>query len=92
MNATDQNEAHQVVTEHFEDAWLEAGWGWGGTFPGRRAKDHFFARLVDAVVPSWLLRIDYIFYSSHFRAIEADVGPWDGASDHRPVRATLILE
>ena len=92
MNATDQNEAHQILAQHFEDAWLEAGWGWGGTFPGRRAQDHLFARLVDAVVPSWLLRIDYIFYSSHFRAIEADVGPWDGASDHRPVRATLILE
>lgn len=82
MNATDQNEAHQILAEHFEDAWLEAGWGWGGTWPG----------IGLPVIPSWLLRIDYIFHSPHFRAIEAHVGPWDGASDHRPVRATLVLE
>jgi vancomycin resistance protein VanJ len=84
MNATDQHEAHRILAQRFEDAWLEAGWGWGGTFPGRRS--------MGAVIPSWLLRIDYIFYSAHFRALEAYVGPWDGVSDHRPVRATLVLE
>lgn len=37
-----------------------------------------------------LLRIDYVWYSRHFRAVFADVGPSLG-SDHLPVRAELEL-
>jgi hypothetical protein len=35
----------------------------------------------------WLVRIDYIFHSDAFNVISAHFGPWDGASDNRPVRA-----
>jgi endonuclease/exonuclease/phosphatase (EEP) superfamily protein YafD len=37
------------------------------------------------------VRIDYVFYSSHWRAAAARLGPWDGGSDHRPVVAELAL-
>jgi hypothetical protein len=32
-----------------------------------------------------------VFHSRQWRTVEAHIGPWDGASDHRPVCATLAL-
>ena len=43
-------------------------------------------------VPRWLIRIDYVFHSRHWRAVSARNGRIDGKSDHRPVIATLVLK
>jgi endonuclease/exonuclease/phosphatase (EEP) superfamily protein YafD len=42
-------------------------------------------------VPKWLIRIDYVFCSYDWQAIDARIGPWDGKSDHRPVIAEVAL-
>jgi endonuclease/exonuclease/phosphatase (EEP) superfamily protein YafD len=86
LNATAQNTAYKLVTSTLTDSWMEAGWGPGLTFPGGISR-----KFIDVDVPTWAIRIDYVFHSSHFRAIEAHIGPWDGWSDHRPVVAKLVL-
>jgi endonuclease/exonuclease/phosphatase (EEP) superfamily protein YafD len=94
LNATDQNSAYAVVTDKARDAWREAGRGFGHTFPstvlaaprGARA-----ASLLTSVVPPWLVRIDYVFYSEQLEAIDARLSE-SGGSDHRGVIATLVLK
>jgi vancomycin resistance protein VanJ len=79
-NTTERNAAYGIVAGSLRDAWREAGRGPGHTFPG--GSDYPL---------TWLVRIDYIFHSAHWRATEARVLPWDGASDHRPLLARLVL-
>ncbi|MDC3957418.1 endonuclease/exonuclease/phosphatase family protein [Polyangium jinanense] len=91
LNATDQNAAHAIVTRAMRDAWREAGWGFGHTFPGEPTPARGGSRpvLLGVPVPTWLVRIDYIFHSNALETIDARIGPGDGGSDHRPVVATL---
>ena len=87
FNTTARSEAHRIVGEVLRDAWRLGGSGFGHTFPGgpRRVS----VRGVSA--PPWLLRIDYVFHSTHWQVVEARIGPWDEESDHRPVVADLVL-
>ncbi|MGC9357772.1 MAG: endonuclease/exonuclease/phosphatase family protein [Anaerolineae bacterium] len=78
FNTTAHTRAYALLTENLVDAWREAAWGPGHTWPG-------------SLPLRWLVRIDYVFHSPEWRAVEAEIGPWDGASDHRPVVATLVL-
>jgi endonuclease/exonuclease/phosphatase family metal-dependent hydrolase len=71
---------------------MEAGWGVGHTFPGVLSSKSKRLNIAGVDVPTWLIRIDYVFHSSHFHAVEAHIGPWDGYSDHRPVIAKLVLK
>lgn len=80
FNAAGPNTAYAVVTRRLKDAWRQAGWGLGHTYA--------FGALP---FPRWQLRIDYVFYSKHWQAGAAQVGVWDGVSDHKPVVARLIL-
>lgn len=81
FNATDQNDRYDLVREAgLSDAFRAAGWGFGATWPVHRGVK---------LLP--LVRIDYIWYTSHFRAVEAWVGPETGA-DHLPVLARLVWE
>lgn len=79
-NTTERNVAYDILTGPLRDAWREAGRGPGHTFPGG-----------EQYPLPWLVRIDYILHSSHWRAVEARVLPWDGVSDHRAVFARLVL-
>jgi len=92
FNAGDQGRAYALLTEVLRDAWREAGWGMGHTFPGAVSPGSSRPVIAGIPVPSWLVRIDYIFYSEDFRALDARIGPWDGVSDHRSVLATLSWE
>src|SRR5690554_1042029 len=85
FNTTPRSEAYETVTAELSDAWLEAGFGFGQTFPGGPRKPTPFG----VPVPNWLLRIDYVFHSEEWRALDARIGPWDGGSDHRPVLVHL---
>lgn len=88
FNATDQHDAYDIVTVQLKDAWREAGWGFGHTFPAGMP----YSQATGIPIPSWIVRIDYLFHSEHWEAISAETGPWDGTSDHRPVIATLRLK
>lgn len=82
FNATDQSSAHALIRETgLYDAFREAGWGYGPTWPSRAGGREYFPPVV---------RIDYIWHTDHFRATRAWVGG-DAGSDHLPVLAALVL-
>jgi endonuclease/exonuclease/phosphatase (EEP) superfamily protein YafD len=85
FNTTPRSAAYETVSSVLSDAWLEAGFGFGQTFPGGPLKPTPFG----IPVPNWLLRIDYVFHSAEWRAVDARIGPWDGGSDHRPLLVRL---
>ncbi len=94
FNTTDRNDSYAVLTEHLYDAWEKAGSGLGNTFPGASKAVTPGSSRPDAwgiSVPKWLIRIDYVFCSYDWEAIDARIGPWDGGSDHRPVIAEVTL-
>jgi endonuclease/exonuclease/phosphatase (EEP) superfamily protein YafD len=91
FNACDQSTAYAIVTRVLGDAWREAGWGFGHTFPGALSPGSSRPIILGLPVPMWLLRIDYILHSRDWRTHWARIGPWDGVSDHRPVLARLVL-
>lgn len=86
FNTTERSRTHALMERGFRDAWLAAGRGFGFTYPGGALR----LPVVDAPLPTWLLRIDYVFASPHWRVLDARVAPWDGVSDHRAVVATLL--
>lgn len=81
FNSTTENTSYKIVATALSDVWLESGWGLGHTFPA--------GTYSPVGIP--LVRIDYIFHSRHFQAIDARVALWDGVSDHHPLVARLIL-
>ena len=81
LNAGDLSRGYASMASVLEDAFREAGWGFGLTFP--------VGLVVAGVrIPGPLVRIDYIFHSAHFAALEAQVRC--GSSDHCYVRARLV--
>ncbi len=95
FNAQDLNRSHAILTEHMHDAWRETGNGMGNTFPGASKDDSPGSNRPDFLgidLPKWLIRIDYVFYSHDWQAIDARIGPWDGFSDHRPVIVEVVLQ
>jgi vancomycin resistance protein VanJ len=86
LNATPTHQVYHLLSAHLSDAFREAGWGLGHTYPASGE-------------PLWgvrqfrrLVRIDHIFHSEQWRAEAAWVGEWDGSSDHLPVIAQLKLD
>jgi endonuclease/exonuclease/phosphatase (EEP) superfamily protein YafD len=85
LNSTDQNASHRMLTRYLIDAHRQVGWAWGHTAPAS-------VEGLDRVPsPSRMFRIDYVWHSDHWQALDAHVGQWDGQSDHLPVFATLHL-
>ena len=83
FNVSDQSAEHRMLrAAGLQDAFREAGWGFGHTFP---AAGRFYRIPMPPVV-----RIDYVWASEHFTPVEAHVGPGLG-SDHLPVLASLRL-
>lgn len=83
FNLTEWSHSYQRLTADLEDSHLEAGQGFGHTYP----------TTLRSVVPGLalpLLRIDYVFHSTDLVALRAWVGP-DGSSDHLPVLADLAF-
>ncbi len=89
-NATSLSTAYKIMAAELSDAWQEAGWGFGHTFPGSAIDGSAWPRIGNWFVPQWLVRIDYVFHSEHW-ATDAHLAPFDGGSDHRGVIATLVL-
>lgn len=79
MGTTDPHTLTRVRAE----AYREVGVGFGTTWP----------RTVMNELPAWMppiIRIDPIFCSRHFRAVEATVGPYLGSA-HLPMYGSLAL-
>jgi vancomycin resistance protein VanJ len=85
LNATPANAVYRTVSVRLIDAFREAGWGLGHTWPTTGSK------LRGIPYPNRLVRIDHIFHSSEWQADAAWVAPWDGVSDHHAVVARLRL-
>ncbi len=74
LNATDQSRAYGWMCEVLQDAYREAGWGFGFTFPHAE-------RVGGLPIPGPLLRIDYVFHSDDLYAERARV-ECKGGSNH----------
>ncbi len=94
LNATDQNAAHAIIASRMHDAWRDVGFGFGHTFPGKPTPDDGGSRpvILGIPVPTWLVRIDYLFYSDTLIALDAQLGANDAGSDHRAVAATFVFK
>ncbi len=75
MNDTPISYCYHSLSQGLKDTWQEVGRGPGTTF-----REHHF----------WF-RIDHIFHSSHFKALDATVRKDILYSDHYPIQATLQL-
>lgn len=77
-NFTDTSEAYGRLRTQLHDSFKQAGWGFGHT-------------LHTQIVPFRVQRVDYIWTSPHFAALDSTVGQ-NGGSDHHPVISTLSLQ
>jgi vancomycin resistance protein VanJ len=80
-----ENYAH--ITRLLRDSYGDVGWGLGFTGPDWGTTQ---SNEGPAFVPPYQ-RIDYIFHSADFTALEPIVWPHAGGSDHRPVIARLAF-
>jgi endonuclease/exonuclease/phosphatase (EEP) superfamily protein YafD len=85
LNSAPASAVHETLSAHLADAFTEAGWGLGHTWPAEGGRWH------RVPYPARLVRIDYIFHSAEWRAEEAWVSAPDGVSDHLPVVTRLRL-
>jgi endonuclease/exonuclease/phosphatase family metal-dependent hydrolase len=85
FNMTDQSEDYRRMSSAYQDVFVESATGLGTSFPNGR-------RYFDALpfLPS-MIRIDYMFLSEDFAPQESRVLR-EGASDHFPLWARVILE
>lgn len=82
-NMTDQSDDYRAMNDLLDDSFREAGTRMGFTFP---ATFRSYGRFLP-----YLVRIDYIWHSDQFVALDARVADNSGTSDHRPVIAELSL-
>lgn len=74
FNMTDQSRSYAQMATLLKDAYREAGWGFGFTFPNGE-------RIGRLVIPGALVRIDYVFHSNDLYAERARVD-CGGGSNH----------
>lgn len=85
LNTTKQTTIYRAINKRLHNSHDEVGRGFGFTFPSAPLQI-FFKIKIPAMV-----RIDHIFYSSHFTAISSKTHQYSGGSDHYPVSAELSL-
>lgn len=86
FNLSEFSDAYRCLAERLRDGYRGAGWGYGHTWPEGKSDQSPFS--LAPRLPG-LARIDYVFYSRHWRAVDATVLKTPTGSDHRPVVATL---
>lgn len=90
-NATSLSTAYRILDAELNDAWREAGFGLGHTFPGSAVPGSSRPEFLGMPVPQWLARIDYILFTPNWQAVSARLARFDGVSDHRGLVAELVL-
>jgi endonuclease/exonuclease/phosphatase (EEP) superfamily protein YafD len=83
FNMSDQTDVYQDLAALMNDSFREAGAGLGTSWPAVQAIG------LPGLLPP-LVRIDYIWHSDNFQALQAEQGPYLG-SDHLPLSAALSL-
>jgi len=83
FNMTEQMPAYTTLAGVLNDAYREAGAGWGFTFPNDQRLGRFR-------IPFPMIRIDYLFHSDELQAQTAAVG-CEGSSDHCYLVTELTL-
>lgn len=83
FNMTDKSSGYRELARRLGDAYREAGWGLGHTFPD-------VEKVGSIPIPFPLFRIDYIFHSRDITAKKATVGG-NGGPDHRYLVAELLF-
>jgi endonuclease/exonuclease/phosphatase (EEP) superfamily protein YafD len=85
FNTSDQSQTYRLVDQYLNNAHWEASCGFGFTFPSSssRLKRKFLVPL--------LIRIDHIFYSTHFIPTSSRTLNDSGGSDHLPVVAEFVM-
>jgi vancomycin resistance protein VanJ len=83
FNTTEHTVIYTELAARMTDSFREAGWGLGASWPVSRARG------MPAILPP-VIRIDYIWHSDHFRAVEVQQGPPLG-SDHLALLTTLEM-
>jgi vancomycin resistance protein VanJ len=86
FNLTEFSDAYRCLGQRLHDAYREVGRGLGNTWPAATNDDTPAHGLP---ITTALTRIDYVFYSGHWRATRAAVLNDYTGSDHRPVLVTL---
>lgn len=71
------------------DAFGTAGRGLGLTLPTRLANLAYRGHPLGEIPIPPLLRVDYVWHTAHFRAVDSWIGP-NAGSDHLPVLAELV--
>jgi endonuclease/exonuclease/phosphatase (EEP) superfamily protein YafD len=90
-NATHLSDMYKtVIHSSLRDAWWEAGYGFGHTYPGSNIPGSSRLRIGAWFIPQWLARIDYVFISPHWQVGDASLAQFDGVSDHRGVVVELF--
>ncbi len=84
FNATDQSEVYRLINDHLKDAYWQAGWGFGFSFP---APPYTFMPFQTG--PIW--RIDHVFHSQEFIVTSARILDTAGGSDHFPIVVELSI-
>lgn len=90
-NTSPLNDTYYIMTRSLIDSWKTAGFGLGHTFPGSDVPGSSRPKIGPLLAPKWMSRIDYVFTSNDWRAIDAHLAPFDGVSDHRGVVVELVL-
>jgi endonuclease/exonuclease/phosphatase (EEP) superfamily protein YafD len=91
-NSAPLNESYKIIARELGDAWQQAGFGLGHTFPGSTIPGSDRPRFGQWYVPPWLARIDYVFHSDDWVTVAARLARFDQVSDHRGVVAELQLK
>jgi vancomycin resistance protein VanJ len=89
FNQPPNSDIYRRMTRNLQNAFARAGWGVGVTY-GKWTMQQKLPLFLQNLAFDYL-RIDHIFYSRHFRILDARVLPL-GAFDHRPQTAKLQLQ
>ena len=97
FNLSDLNVEYEQITTVLVDSYREVGQGMGFTFPdfgevNARDSISFMPNFIsDFQLIPLMLRLDYVFHSTGFKAVSARVHHTSGGSDHRPLWVRLAL-
>ncbi len=86
FNTSEFSDAYRCINRRLHDGYRIAGRGLGHTWPNGHS--HYWPLSLVSRLPA-LTRIDYVFHSDHWAAIDAVVPGEATGSDHRPVVVTL---
>lgn len=92
FNVAPFSREYNLIAQHLQNAYAEAGWGWGFTFPATQnqaLEGAVRGRSLHLTSPWPIAQIDHIFHSAHFAATSMVVLPTTAGSDHRPMMAVL---